>query len=229
MPTWILCYHKVGPEKEEGRFLNVEPLTLRKQIQFLKRLRMEFVSANTLEKPVSRGICLTFDDAYHSMMMYGIEALTQERVTASIYVVPSLVGQESSWDPGKERPLADWPTIVGAQEAGFEIGNHTLDHKDLSLLSREEQTLQWGTAHKILTDYGINSQTVCYPYGKTNGDSTSAIEQAGYRIGLGLSKRSMKDQGEHLGLLPRIPISFGDQPPLLFYKLFIRPRLKSKQ
>lgn len=221
----ILCYHKVGPESEEGRFLNIEPRRLAQHIRFFQRRGWQFVQAAELAGGwPARGICLTFDDAYVSACTHGMEVLNREGVPATFYAVSGHVGGVSAWDPGKERPLADWDLLLAAQRSGIEIGNHTKSHADLSQLSPAEQLEEIGSCSVALESSGLRPGSFCYPYGRLNADSRAMLSAAGVTVAVGLSKRIAEECDDRLAL-PRFPVAFSDSVPLLLYKLFLRPRL----
>lgn len=227
MTSPILCYHQVGPEQEFGRWLNVSPDTLREHIAFFKRRGFRFLRAERLREPwVETQVCLTFDDGFTGTLTYGLEVLETEEVTASIYVVPDLVGDASRWDGEKARPLADWDLLSKAQKAGIEIGNHTADHRNLADLNREEQMATLGRAQNALESRGFASSSVCFPYGGYSSETPEALRSLDYPVGLALGKRLARAESDRL-CLPRVPLSFGDRLPLMLYKVFVRPRLKS--
>lgn len=222
----ILCYHKVGPEEVEGRFLNVHPQTLRAQIGFLKRRGLRFVLARDLGGPwPERAACLTFDDAYSSLHEHGVPVLLDCGVRASIYAVSGRVGQSSDWDGERARPLMAWDALRSLQGQGFEIGNHTVDHPALATLDRPAIADQLRLAHEHLSAEGIHPQTVCYPYGSTSPNVERVASEVGYRVGLALGKRLARADDPALGL-PRIVVAYSDVVPKFWYRVFIRPLLR---
>lgn len=223
----ILCYHKVGPQAEEGRRLNIEPDVLSYHAAFFLRRGYRPLLARDLAEPwPERAICLTFDDGYESTLTHGVEALRRVGAAGSIYVVTDLVGRSSSWDVGNERPLADWPLLRAAAEDGFEIGNHTHSHARLGDLGESAQIEEIARAHAALAEHGIASASFCLPYGSHNEVTVSAIRKAGYRVGLALARRPATPGDERL-LLPRVVVGFSDRLPRLLYKLQVRPFLPS--
>lgn len=221
----ILCYHKVGPLIEEGRGLNVEPETLSHQIQFFKKRGYQFIKASELQKSwPKRAICLTFDDGYLSTLTYGVETLKKHQVTATIYVVPAYVGENSYWKNAAPRPLASWELLKDARLQGIEISNHTYTHPYLSELSLEEQIKEISLAHQALKEHGFCSESFCFPYGFFNEQTLQAMQQTSYKIGLGLSRRRATPKDNPLAL-PRIVIRNSDKLPLLLYTLYLRPHL----
>ena len=223
----ILCYHKVGPVADEGRRLNIEPSRLTQHASFFVRRGFRTVLAGDLagEWP-SRAVCFTFDDAYLSTLTHGVEAMKRAWAVGSIYAVAGLVGKTSSWDIGNERPLADWVLLLRAQAAGFEIGNHTLNHARLGELGLEVQIGEIRLAHEALAEQGINSRSFCLPYGSHNPDTPAAMQSAGVTVGLALSRRAAVP-GDNRLLMPRIVVGYGDHLPKLLYKLHLRPLMPS--
>jgi len=221
----ILCYHKVGPQAEEGRRLNIEPTALTYHAAFFLRRGYQTLLARDLaEDWPERAVCFTFDDGYESTLTHGLDALRRAGAVGSIYVVTDAVGKDSSWDAGNERPLADWSRLLEAQTAGFEIGNHTKSHARLGDLDESRQAAEIEGAHEALARQGIESSSFCLPYGSRNDATPAAIRAAGYRVGLALSRRSATPSDDRL-LLPRVVIAYSDRIPQLLYKLQIRPLL----
>ncbi len=225
----ILCYHKVGPLSEEGRWLNIEPELLRQHIRFFKRRRFAFLQACELDAPwPRRAICLTFDDAYRSTMTYGIEIMRSEGVSGSIYVVSERIGETSVWDGERASPLADQELIVQASTLGFEIGNHTATHPRLSQLEPKSQREELLQCHKTLTDLNIEPVSIAFPYGAHNAETLRLMNELNYKVGLALSRRPAHATDSRQAL-PRIVLSYGDRLPMLIYKLSLRPRLPSRK
>lgn len=221
----ILCYHKVGPVAEEGRRLNIEPTALAYHAAFFLRRGYRTILARELaESWPEKAVCLSFDDGYESTLTHGVEALKRVGAVGSIYVVTDFVGKLSSWDPGSERPLAEWPRLLEAQNAGFEIGNHTKSHARLGDLDEPAQVAEITGAHRALAEHGIEGLSFCLPYGSRGASTPAAIRAAGYRVGLALSRRSATPNDDRL-LLPRVVIAYSDRIPQLLYKLQIRPLL----
>lgn len=221
----VLCYHKVGEEQKEGRWINVNPETLAMHIEFFQRRGYQVVPAASLaDKLPERAICLTFDDAYESTVANGLPVLEKLGVPATFYAVTEYVGKDSGWDGDKAAKLASWDDLKRALKAGIEIGNHTHSHLDLSKLSLDEQTAQIEKCSWLLRERGIEPKTFCIPFGRYNNETSQAIEQAGFQVGFTVEKRWIKERDDKR-LLPRFAMSYGDKMPGLLYKLFIRPKI----
>jgi peptidoglycan/xylan/chitin deacetylase (PgdA/CDA1 family) len=221
----ILCYHKVGPISEEGRRLNVETMTLAAHVRYFARRGFRFLRAGELAEGFpARSVCFTFDDAYISALLHAIPVLDAVGGTGSFYAVPSLVGQSSRWDNESARPLAPWDVLVEAQQAGFEIGNHTDSHADLARLDLDAQVAEIERADDALLAHGIAPGSLCYPYGRINGDTIEACRRAQYKVGLALGKRMAVPEDDRRRL-PRIVVAYSDSVAKLIYKMHLRPKL----
>lgn len=221
----ILGYHKVGPVGEEGKWLNVEPEDLRKQIRFLRRRGFEFFQAHEyVNQPIGKGACLTFDDGYQSFLTYGVEVLAAEKTKSSVYIVPSQVGNCSAWDGDKAGPLGDWDLIKIAESQGVEIGNHTMTHRPLGDLARSEQLHEIRKAQSALLEKGYKPTSFCMPYGSFNAETESVLTEVGLGVGLTIKKGFVRRNDNRL-LLNRVMVSYSDRVPGLWYKLFLKPVL----
>lgn len=225
----ILCYHKIGPEAEEGRFLNVAPDTLRSHIRFFRRRRFRLVAARELAGAwPQRAACLTFDDGFASTLTHGLDVLRSEGAIASIYVCGRCVGQTArslfEIGSGIDSPLASWAQLEHAAGTGCEIGNHTSAHQDLSGLDLAAQAQAIAEGERLLREHGFDPGSVCLPYGKHNAQTLPALRATKTTVGLALSTRPATPRDNRL-LLPRIVVGFSDTLPKLLYKLHLRPRL----
>ena len=136
MRTPILCYHKVG--EPHDRFLNVSVRDFRKQVHFLRR-RFPMVTLAEFRECTDRCAVLTFDDAYACSTEPLLAAARDLGATGTVFPVTAFVGDASRWDGEKARALADWDALSRLRDAGYEIGNHTHTHADLSAASTAGQ------------------------------------------------------------------------------------------
>lgn len=223
MKNVILCYHKVGLESEEGRFLNCSPTQLDRHAQFFARRNWPGFLPRDFETLRPKGICFTFDDAYVSAIDRAPDILERYGYRGAFYVVPSLVGQTSSWDGERARPLAHWEAILAVAQRGHEIGNHTWSHPHLAELDLEAQIAELQLAREKLAEYGIDAKSIAFPYGSFNEMTIEAMRTVGLGVGLALGKRPV--EAEPAASLPRIVVGFSDSVAKLLYKIYVRPKL----
>ncbi len=220
----ILCYHKVGPQAEEGRFLNVAPADLDRQARFLTRLGYVGRRLDD-ETPFDRPRCVvfTFDDAYASTLHHAPEILERHGIPGVFFAVTGKT--ESDWDGDRARPLAEPALLKAAAARGHEIGNHSHTHRHLAKLSAAEQLEELKQAHAGLEQLGIRARSVCYPYGSFNHDTLIAADGLGYRRGVSLAKGWAHSTAPRLAL-PRIVIAYSDGLAGFVYRVFVRPKLR---
>lgn len=223
----ILCYHKVGTEAAEGRRLNIHPDRLDSHVRFFKRRKYRFLKGADLSRwPEGRTVCFTFDDGFLSTIDNGVPVFQRHQVPMSIYVVSRQVGKSSEWEGELARPLAGWDSLRRVRELGHEIGNHTRSHPRMGDLDESQQRGQVQECHEAMVAEGLSPVSFCYPYGSVNATSAQAVKACGYEVGLALSKRLPLASDSPLAI-PRIVVAYSDALPMLIYRLWIRPRLRS--
>jgi len=224
-PLPILCYHKVGPESEEGRWLNVEPARLESHVRFFARRGRRFVLPRELAAwPTEPAVCFTFDDAYVSAVSLAPPIFLRHRATAAFYAVPRHVGGASDWDGEKARALADWGELSALAAQGFEVGNHSMTHPRMAEIDADACLREAQEARAALEEHNLAPASFCYPYGSLNPAAMVAVQASGHMVGLALGKRMAEESDDRLAL-PRIVVAFSDALPKLLYKMYLRPLL----
>lgn len=222
----ILCYHKVGDESNEGRFLNVHPDRLRSHVRYFLRRGYRAVAARDLANAVwpNRTFCLTFDDAYVSTVANGLPVLQDLGVTASLFAVAGLVGKTSAWDGERAAPLATWEHLLEAHRLGFEIGNHTWSHPFLAELDQSGVAGEISDCQEELERRGLSPLSIAYPYGSWQPACSEAASGTGLAVGLILGKRPARPTDNRFQL-PRVVLGYGDSVAKMIYKIWVRPKL----
>lgn len=221
----ILCYHKVGSEEKEGRWLCIAPERLRSHIRFLKRRFRVLAAGDWRDHDGPRAI-LTFDDAYVSALENGLPVLIDENVTATFFAVSNHVGGYSAWDGDRAAPLADLARLQEAMTRGFEVGLHTHDHARMSELTLEQQVEQITSCQIAFEATGVRSDILAFPYGAWNPASISAAEMCGLKYAFALGNTTSPENGNPY-VIPRIVMSYGDTLAMLVYKLYVRPTIRT--
>lgn len=128
----ILCYHGVldNPWGIEGLFVKINEFD--KQMKYLKDngyttlFTSEIASAYLYEKP----IIITFDDGYKDVYTNAYPILQKYNLKANSYII-------SGWINGDVYMTIDMIKEL-ISSPNFEIGSHTVNHKQLANLSEEE-------------------------------------------------------------------------------------------
>jgi Predicted xylanase/chitin deacetylase len=76
---------------------------------------------------------------------------------------------------------------------GVEFGSHSLTHKDLTRLKREEMEREIFDSKKIIEDKtGKEVKFFCYPYGFYNKEVIKLLEKSGYKGAVVNRKRNIE-------------------------------------
>lgn len=220
----ILCYHKVGLARDEGRWLCVSPDRLGQHIRFLQRRYRIVAASDWRQKGVA---ALTFDDAYVSALTTGVEVMLRHHVPATFFAVSDGIGKESFWDAPRTAPLASIELLREVQAQGFEIGLHTKSHRSFNELSEGEAIDEVRACREELSAHGIGSDILAYPYGHVGHGFVRALESISIRFAFQLGNRPAAVSDHHMSI-PRIVMSYGDALPMLVYKIYVRPKIDPK-
>ena len=107
-----------------------------------------------------RLVVLTFDDGNKSDFAYVAPLLQEYGFGASFYVTEGLGYRD---DVDKER-YTSWNEVRRIHEMGFEVGNHTRDHPDMTTLSKPDIRANLELIEQRCVEHGIPSPTTfVYP------------------------------------------------------------------
>ncbi len=211
----VLMYHKVGPNRREGRVekLRVTPEKFERQMSCLfkhgyRTIRVEELTnfcKGELHLPGKRMV-LSFDDGYRDNLTYAFPILKKYGFSAIIFLVSSCVGSVSKWDEGGPEPLLNWEEIKEMCRGGVEFGSHGHTHRLLPSLSAEELKKEIEYSKSILEKkLGKAVEFFSYPWGKFDERVKAMVESCGYRASFS-TRPGKNGWGEDLFALRRILI-----------------------
>ena len=134
--------------------------------------------AGAVLEPIPDGlVVLTFDDGNKSDIGFVAPTLQQYGFGASFYITEGL-GYEA--DVMKERYVS-WPDVARLHELGFEVGNHTGSHPDMSSLSRDEIRSNLEQIELRCDQHGIpRPTTFVYPGWRHGPQVVEVLAEKGY-------------------------------------------------
>jgi peptidoglycan/xylan/chitin deacetylase (PgdA/CDA1 family) len=192
----ILMYHKVGrpPKGSKLGKLWVSKERFRAQMAYLLDHGYHPVTMAAVAQALDAGkplhdksVVITFDDGYKNNFENALPILQEFGFKAVLFVVTNALGRDNFWhDPASETriPMLTWEETAKLQEAGWEIGSHTLNHPRLSKLSPDEVKKELVESRdEIERRLGRRPVTFANPYGNAADDPAvqAAIKDAGYR------------------------------------------------
>lgn len=165
-------------------------------------------------------VLLTFDDGYQNFAEHAVPILGEFGFPATVFVVPAFMGKSPEWY-GRDRhivaelsgrlssnavevseilnrinslsqlPLMTWAEAKRVSQLGFDVANHSLEHRRLTELTERELTHDLSTSRSMLAaQVGADGDVLCYPYGACDSKVIKATAAAGYRAGMVASLES---------------------------------------
>jgi peptidoglycan/xylan/chitin deacetylase (PgdA/CDA1 family) len=193
----VLTYHKIGRCFELG-VTTVRREAFGAHLDLIRDGGFEFVSASdAAHSHLSGAVAITFDDAYESIVTEALPEMEARGVTGTVFSVAGFMGDVSRWDIRvAPRPVrhATWPQMRRLADLGFEIGSHTVSHRDLTRLSRQDLRHELATSKKMLEDYiGRSVTSISYPFGRFSHGVVQEALEAGYTSGFASFPRKTCD------------------------------------
>jgi peptidoglycan/xylan/chitin deacetylase (PgdA/CDA1 family) len=115
-------------------------------------------------------VILNFDDGYKSQYTNAKPILDKYGYKATFYIICNYV--ENGEEVVRPNARMSWENIIALYKDGYDIGSHSMDHKDLSQMSKKMVNFEVGDSKQCLLNHGINNITsFAYPF---NGGSDEA-------------------------------------------------------
>ncbi len=128
---------------------------------------MSAIAASTSMMPTAK-VSFTFDDGLTSAPAKAAPALAQYGYTGTDYVITGCVGTTNKCPADKSAKYMTWAQITQLQNAGWEIGSHTVNHPLLTEVSATKLTNELVNSKQALASHGINATDFAAPYGDYN-------------------------------------------------------------
>lgn len=176
----VLMYHSI--EYEKGNELRVPKETFEKHMEWLREKGFytltlkEYYNAITTGKQLpKKSILITFDDGYKDNYTNGLPIMKRYKIKGTIFVITSSIDKSKAFINSEE--------IKEFYNNNFDIESHTVNHRELNLMTYEEQLKELKESKETL-DKLLDKETIaiCYPVGRYNEDTLRACKEAGYKI-----------------------------------------------
>jgi peptidoglycan/xylan/chitin deacetylase (PgdA/CDA1 family) len=182
----ILAHHSVaiGPRHEDPTFLRVHPDRFRQQVEVMLDAGYSFVTVAEFARRIGqdgppRGLAaLSFDDGLQDNHAVVLPLLRELGVPATVYVTTGLIGRTYPWMEGAI-PMMNEDEIRELADAGVEIGAHTVNHPDLSLLDQRECLHEMRESRRELERITSRRvETFAYPACRYGNGAVAAASEA---------------------------------------------------
>jgi peptidoglycan/xylan/chitin deacetylase (PgdA/CDA1 family) len=208
----ILNYHGVGdvPLEEDYYRVFVSSDLLERHVQLFRRLRYQFVSFSEMAHRASTGraagaVALTFDDGFSDNLTALLPLLQRSNIPATTFVIAGMLGERHPDAPQARILTAE--QVRAFRRAGGEVGAHSVTHRDLTALSREEVRSELVDSKSLLEAIIEEEVTVlAYPFGRATAETAEIAAAAGYHAAcVTLDAGAWKDPWR----LPRLAVQNG--------------------
>ncbi len=178
----VLLYHNVVFGRT-GNVYNRDLYNFEHDLAYIKRNLTVTNFGELLERktpPVTDQAIITFDDGDLSLYAIVYPLFKQYDIEATIFLVPNFIGQVGymSWDQVRE--MSGYRNKEGKKL--FHFGSHSLTHRRLGDLSREEIFNELKVSKEIIeSETGEPVSVLALPFG--NGAGDRRIEEAAENLG----------------------------------------------
>lgn len=218
---YVLCYHAVSSVWPAR--LAISETLLAEQVGTLARRGYQGLTLAEAERRRTTGmlpeksVVVTFDDGYASTVR-ARAILDEFGFPATVFAVTSFPdsGRPLSWPgvdewasgewAGEMTPLG-WDGLGALQDAGWEIGSHTVTHPTLPEASDDALADELGASRETIIAHLGSCETIAYPYGLADARVAAAAGDAGYLAGVTLTPVHRADEPL---LRPRIGLNRKD-------------------
>jgi peptidoglycan/xylan/chitin deacetylase (PgdA/CDA1 family) len=200
-----LMYHRFGEKGLPSTNTTMEQLDA--HIAYLKAGKFTVWPLWRIVDAIRKGeslpdktIALTIDDAYSSVLRYGLPRLKAAGFTATLFV-------NSEPADSALRGYMSWGDIRQALDDGFDIGAHTVSHAHLADLPLSEVRREIDHSNKrFQAELGFVPKLFAYPYGEASLDVREIIKEAGYIAAFG-QHSGVLHKSEDIFYLPRFALN----------------------
>ena len=225
--TLSLCYHAVS--ERWPAVLSVRPDRFEHQMGVLARrgFRSLTFTQAACGRPLKRGLAITFDDGYRSVIGAAKPILDHHGMVATVFVPTRFVGANAMSWPGIDRwtgaeheaelaPLS-WSELEDLAAAGWEVGSHTQSHPHLTRLGDEELAAELSDSRAEIEARLGSCASLAYPFGDHDARVVAAAREAGYAAAGTLHAGASSVADPHT--FPRTGIYRRDDDPRFWLKV----------
>lgn len=168
-------YHEVGTGTDD---YCVAAEVFEAQMDYLSRNGVSWFTASELADSLPRidsanNLCITFDDGDRSAFEATLE-LVEAGGKCTHYIIPGRIEQ-------RKKQTMSWTQLRQLDEAGVEIGSHSMSHPHLTRLSDKELECELADSKRLLEDrLGRAVTSFAYPYGEHDRRVVDRVRAAGY-------------------------------------------------
>ena len=113
-------------------------------------------------------VAIAFDDA-HQSFPFAVEQMRQRGLVGTVYVPTGLVGKYDFH--------TTWDALEKARDSGWEIGNHSATHPDMTKMSPESVADEMDRSTHDLEAHGMHATSFAPPFGEFNDEILEIVKR----------------------------------------------------
>jgi peptidoglycan/xylan/chitin deacetylase (PgdA/CDA1 family) len=216
----VLCYHSISVEKSS---LATPPDLFERHLRWLKE-HCRVVPFGSIFDTFMAGegelaaVAITFDDGYANNYEQAFPLLRKYDLPATFFLTVGLLEKQPGvvarlrvrTQGGSQdlRPLT-WPQVLEMRRGGMEIGAHSLTHRKLARLNREDVEVELKRSKQVIEQHlGEPVTLMSYPYGVPGrhfrSEITDMVTEAGYEFAASILFKGVQPRCSKLNV-PRFP------------------------
>jgi peptidoglycan/xylan/chitin deacetylase (PgdA/CDA1 family) len=204
----VLCYHSVG---EDDWWFTVSMKNLRQQMDYmlqyyepvaLSDLEDFLLGKKALTKP---SFAVTFDDGYQDILQTK-EMFKEMKICPTVFVIADPANANYG-ELENKREFLDKKGVNELQDAGWEVGSHSMTHSDFSKLDTAgvaKEVVE--SKQRLEKDLEIPIKYIAYPRGNYTNLVLKSVAKAGYILGMSMDDTLLCKDTNKL-LVPRVGIN----------------------
>lgn len=180
----VLMYHEIADATASTSPLAVAPDVFANQLAYLRDAGFNTLTAGELAAFLADGagrlpakpVVLTFDDGYRDFYTHGLPVIKQNGFTGTLFMTTGGMGDESL-----EKIMLDWRQLAEVEQAGIEVGAHTVTHPKLDILPEKDLREELSISKSELEEHlGRAIPGLAYPFGYSNRKVRAVARELGY-------------------------------------------------
>jgi len=166
----VLVLHRIVPDKAD-EWADVKLNTFVELLETLYRKQKIVTRIDNQQNNLDK-ICLSFDDGHASDFELVLPLLLKYNMKATFFITPHLIGREGH---------LSWNQVRMLNDAGMEIGSHSLSHPYLTTVSDQQLFTELKQSKvQIEQNIGKEIKSFAYPFGDYSHRTNALAKLVGY-------------------------------------------------